>query len=279
MSIAVESAKISLMRIIDAHVHIYPDVIADKAIEGISKFYDGMIMQNSGKVCDLVETMRQSGIDKAVVCSVATSKKQVSRINDFMALQLQRKELHPLATLHPDMDRYEIIDEVARIKAMGLKGIKLHPDCQCFKLNGERGLRLFDAISDFDLPVLVHTGDKRFDYSHPKYMVEIARDYPDIRFIAAHFGGWSEWEDALRYKGLKNVWFDTSSTLYQLDGQIAKSVLFSLGIERFMFGTDYPMWNCSEEIERIYELDLGEKNNELVFHKNAERLFAIDPCE
>ena len=173
------------------------------------------------------------------------------------------------------MDKYEIKDEVLRIKALGLKGIKLHPDCQTFKLSGERGLKIFDALGDFDLPILVHTGDRRFDYSHPEYMIEVARDYPHLKFIAAHFGGWTEWEQALLYKGLKNVWFDTSSSLFQLDAQIAKTVIFGLGAEKFMFGTDFPMWQCDKEIERVLALDLGERNNELIFHKNAEDLFGI----
>lgn len=262
------------MKIIDTHVHIYPDAIADKAAESIGKFYN-IKMLGRGRIGDLLLSMHNNGVGKAVVCSVATAKHQVSRINDFMASQLSIEELHPLATMHPDMDKYEIKDEVLRIKALGLKGIKLHPDCQTFKLSGERGLKIFDALGDFDLPILVHTGDRRFDYSHPEYMIEVARDYPHLKFIAAHFGGWTEWEQALLYKGLKNVWFDTSSSLFQLDAQIAKTVIFGLGAEKFMFGTDFPMWQCDKEIERVLALDLGERNNELIFHKNAEDLFGI----
>lgn len=262
------------MKIIDTHVHIYPDAIADKAVESIGNFY-GIRMTGHGRISDVLDSMRKNGVSKAVVCSVATSKKQVCKINDFMASQLSTPEFHPLATLHPDMDRFEIRDEIARIKELGLKGVKLHPDCQAFRLNGERGLRLFDGVGDFDLPILVHTGDRRFDYSHPEYMIVIARDFPNLKFVAAHFGGWSEWEQALKYKGLKNVWFDTSSSLFQLDARIAKTVILGLGVEKFMFGTDFPMWQCDGEIERVLALDLGEKNNELVFHKNAENLFNI----
>lgn len=264
------------MRIIDTHVHIYPDVIADRAVEGIGRFY-GLSIRNHARICDLLDTMHKNGISKSVVCSVATSKNQVRKINDFMASQIEVPEFHPLATLHPDMERSEIADEVARIKQLGLKGIKLHPDFQSFKLTGEKGLKLFDALGDFDLPILVHTGDRRFDFSHPAYMVEVARDFPKLKFIAAHFGGWTEWEDALRYKGLKNVWFDTSSTLFQLDSDIAKSVIFGLGIDKFMFGTDFPIWQCDTEIQRVLALGLGDANNQLVFHKNAEKLFDINP--
>lgn len=262
------------MKIIDTHAHIYPDVIADKAVASIGRFYD-IEMDSHGKISDLADLSDKFGIEKIVVCSVATSAHQVCKINDFMAAQLEREKFHPLATLHPDMDKAQIVDEVARIKELGLKGIKLHPDCQAFKLNGERGLKLFDAIGDFDLPVLVHTGDKRYDFSHPEYMIEIARDYPQLTFVAAHFGGWSEWDKAMKYKGLKNVMFDTSSTLFMLDKQIAKAIILGLGADKFMFGTDFPMWSYETEIPRLLALDLGEENNEAVFYNNAKRLFGL----
>lgn len=262
------------MKIIDTHVHIYPDSIADKAVENIGKFY-GLKLEANGRISDLLNSMQKNGVYKSVVCSVATSARQVCKINDFMASQLAVKQFCPLATLHPDMERSQIVDEIARIKSLGLRGIKLHPDCQAFKLTGERGLKLFDALGDFELPILVHTGDRRFDFSHPDYMIEVARDFPKLKFIAAHFGGWTEWDNALKYKGLNNVWFDTSSSLFQFDPVIAKTIMLSLGIEKFMFGTDFPLWRCGEEIQRVLALDLGDANNEAVFHKNAEKLFNI----
>ncbi len=263
------------MKIIDTHVHIYPDAIAEKAMESISNFY-GLSVRNPCKISDLVSNMRQNGIEKSVVCSVATSKHQVCKINDFMASCKSNPLFHPLATLHPDMDRDEITCEIARIKELGLKGLKIHPDCQSFKLNGERGRKLFDALGDFELPILVHTGDRRFDFSHPEYMIDVARDYPHLTFVAAHFGGWTEWDQAMKYKGLKNVFFDTSSSLFRLDAHIAKTVIFGLGLDKFMFGTDFPMWKCTEEIERVLSLDLGEKNNEHIFSLNAKRVFKIE---
>jgi predicted TIM-barrel fold metal-dependent hydrolase len=262
------------MRIIDVHAHIYPDSIADKAVENIGRFY-GLPIEGHGKTSDLLETAKQFDVEKIVVCSVATSAKQVEHINDFMASQSSRSEFLPLATLHPDMEYQHIVDETARIKALGLHGIKLHPDFQAFKLCGEKGRKIFDAIGDFDMPILVHTGDKRLDFSHPEYMIEIARDYPRLTFIAAHMGGWSEWEQALKYKGLKNVMFDTSSSLAFLDKTVAKAVILGLGADKFMFGTDFPMWGYKTEIKRFLDLDLGEENNNMILFGNARKLYKL----
>lgn len=262
------------MKIIDTHAHIYPDSIADKAVKSIGDFYN-LPIQSHGRIAELLASAKQYDVEKIVVCSVATTPKQVEHINDFLAGQKIHSEFLPLGALHPDMEVSHIKDELARIKELGLYGIKLHPDFQRFKLCGEKGRRLFDAIGDFDLPILVHTGDKRLDFSHPEYMIEIARDYPKLTFIAAHMGGWSEWEQALKYKGLKNVMFDTSSSLAFLDKTVAKAVILGLGVDKFLFGTDFPMWEYKSEIERFYDLELGEENNKKILRENARKLFNL----
>ncbi|MCQ2409474.1 MAG: amidohydrolase family protein [Clostridia bacterium] len=262
------------MEIIDTHVHIYPDAIASKAVDHIGDFYK-IPMNCSGTVSELETKSSEFDVKKIVVCSVATAPKQVCSINDYMAKQLNNPLFVPIATLHPDMSIDEIKNEVSRIKALGLKGIKLHPDCQKFSLIEKRAYDLFDAIGDFDMPILVHTGDKRFDYSHPSYMIQVAKDFDNLTFIAAHFGGYSEWDDCFNYKGLKNVYFDTSSSLKFLEKEKAVKLINELGPERFMFGTDYPMWKYSDEIPRFLNLGLSDEINELIFSKNAEKLFKL----
>lgn len=262
------------MKIFDVHAHIYPTNIASRAVESIGKFY-GIEMSCDGTTKKLLEGANDFDVQKIAINSVATSAKQVQKINDYMASKKSEPKFVPLATLHPDMEKSEIIDEVARIKELGLYGLKLHPDCQGFKISGKKGRRLFETMGDFGMPILVHTGDKRHDFSHPEYMIEVAKDFPHLTFIAAHFGGWSEWEQAMKYKGLKNVMFDTSSSLAFLDSHIAKVVILGLGVEKFLYGTDFPMWSYETEIQRVLDLDLGEKNNELIFRKNAEKLFGV----
>ena len=36
-----------------------------------------------------------------------------------------------------------------------------------------------------------------------------------------------------------------------------------------MFGTDYPMWNAKEELERIAAVPLTDRERELIMGKNA----------
>jgi len=99
--------------------------------------------------------------------------------------------------------------------------------------------------------------------------------FPDLVCIGAHFGGYSEWDDAEDYPKSKNLYFDTSSSLDVLEPSHALALISHFGVEQFMFGTDYPMWTPSEEIEKVLKLGLSEEDNEKVFSKNFERLFGI----
>ena len=75
------------------------------------------------------------------------------------------------------------------------------------------------------------------------------------------------------YKGLDNVYFDTSSTLPFLDKTEAVKLLRNLGVERFFFGTDFPMWRPKDELERFLSLPLSEKEKQMILHENFEKVF------
>ena len=70
--------------IIDCHCHIYPDRIADKAVEGISKFYD-LPMSYNGRATSLIDEGEKIGVKHNIIFSVATTPKQVSSINSFIS--------------------------------------------------------------------------------------------------------------------------------------------------------------------------------------------------
>jgi len=266
------------MKIFDAHAHIFPDRLATKAAENILDFYKvkmADITDGIGTAAQLLSQARVYGVSKILICSVALNIRAVSSINDFMASKLVDKHFIPLGALHPDMETEHIKDEIARISELCLYGVKLHPDFQNFKLAGDKAHKIFDALQGFCKPILVHTGDKRMDNSHPRYMVEIAKDYPHLQFIAAHLGGWSQWEHAEEYSSVQNVMFDTSSTLSFLDEERAREIILGLGVRRFMFGTDYPMWQYNTEIDKVLKLGFSQAENELLFYENAAKLFGV----
>lgn len=262
--------------IFDSHAHIYPQKIAVKASASVGNFYSTG-MAGDGTVETLLSFGKEAGISKYVVHSVATSAHQVQSINRFILDSVrEHPEFIGFMTLYWDMTEQEIADEVDFCIKNGFKGVKLHPDFQHFAINSPEGQKMYNVVGD-RLPILFHTGDKRYNYSSPYFLAEMAKKYPKMRFIGAHFGGYSCWDQVVdAYKGCDNVWYDTSSTTgFFPDKDYLVQLIRTLGPEKFFFGCDYPMWNASKEVGRFLSLDLTEKEREAVFSGNLKNFLKL----
>ena len=50
----------------------------------------------------------------------------------------------------------------------------------------------------------------------------------------------------------------------------AVEIIRAYGVDRAIYGTDYPMWEPGEELERFFSLKLGDEMNEMILGKNFE---------
>ena len=75
-------------------------------------------------------------------------------------------------------------------------------------------LPVYEEAHRRGLPILFHTGDSRTDFSTPRRLMNVVEKIPEFTCIAAHLGGYSEWEDARRELSGTNVYIDTSSSLF-----------------------------------------------------------------
>jgi predicted TIM-barrel fold metal-dependent hydrolase len=227
----------------------------------------------------LTAHLKENGFSGAVICSVATVPAQVESINDFIAKSAAESHEYftGFCTLHPDMKADEIDGEINRAVSMGLKGVKLHPDFQEFNADGKRACKLFEVIGA-RLPVLLHAGDKRFDFSSPKRIAAVMERFPDITVIAAHLGGWDEWDDSLAYLARRfgqRLYVDTASSLYAISEQKAAEYINAFGEDNVMFGTDYPMWDVKEELEKFDKLGLSDSARAKILYENAHKLLNL----
>ncbi len=261
-------------KIIDAHCHIYPDKIAQKASDSTGNFYDIPSLLD-GKISTLLEKGATANIEHFIVQSVATTPKQVSSINNFIADSVANSngKFTGLGTLHPDSEDIEA--DFNEIINLGLKGVKLHPDIQRFKIDDYRMLKIYE-LCEGRLPILMHTGDSRYDYSNPNRMVPIMDIYKNLTVIGAHFGGWSIWEEATKkLSRYKNFYVDCSSSFYAITFEKAKELIMEYGTKKVLFGTDYPMWEPSIELEKFMQIDLTNSEREDILYNNAAKLFDI----
>ena len=96
------------MEIIDAHAHIYPEKIAEKATDAIGKFYDIKMETSVGTTDKLLEDGKKAGITGYIVHSCATKAQQVRSINEFIKSELDKhSEFIGFMTLHQDLTEEE----------------------------------------------------------------------------------------------------------------------------------------------------------------------------
>ena len=261
-------------KIIDAHTHVFPDKIAARVSENIGAFY-GLDWFSEASASALLRAGEEIGTCHYLVCSTATVVGQVEHINDFIGtMAREHPEFTALIALHPDYENYE--EELDRGIEMGLRGVKLHPDFQRFNIDEERLTPMYRAIAKRGLPLLIHMGDERYEHSRPCRLAQLMRAVPDLTVIAAHFGGYQRWEEALdTLPPSPNLWFDTSSSLGILSYDNAMRLMERFGVNKFMFGTDFPIWHPAEEVKKVEKLPLSEGDFELIFAENFKRLFKM----
>lgn len=254
------------MNIIDTHAHIFPPKISEKAVGSISDFYETP-MQHKGEAEALLESGKQIGVTKYLVFSTATTPKQVESINRFILSQVaEHEEFIGLGTMHRDFETFE--QELVFLKDNGINGIKLHPDFQKFDINDPKMYPIYDLLTQLNMFLLTHAGDYRYGFSHPEKILEIAKAFPKMDIIAAHFGGWSQWDIAKDCLKLSNVYFDTSSTMGFSGLDTAKKMLACYDSSHVFFGTDFPMWDHKKELENFLSLKLPDSLNEDILYNN-----------
>lgn len=265
----------TIIPVIDAHCHVFPDMIADKSKTAVGAFYD-LPMYTSGtaahlraereKIIAIGEQRFQ--IVRQLICSPAVVPKQTASINRFISQLVGEDDaLTGFGTLHPDnSDFAEVLDSFAE---HGLKGLKVHSDFQRFDIDEPAMYPVWEKTIALGMPVLFHMGDRKYDYSHPRRLRKLLGDMPDLLAVAAHMGGYSHWAEA--YDVLEpsdRLYFDISSTLQFIEGDMLRRFLDKFGAEHFFFGSDFPMWDPASELERLVSFGFDSDVLQMLLHDN-----------
>ena len=150
--------------------------------------------------------------------------------------------------------------------------------------------KVLDDLSEFnyDLPLLIHTGIQH--NQNPKYMIDFLKKYKGY-IILAHFARFCpEVIDII--KNSSNIFVDTSPAVYLFNNYISvqrKGGLFEkdginlpsslyykaiekFGIDKMIFGTDYPFSNRQSEIEILQNLKISATEYEKLASGNIRKI-------
>ena len=262
------------MHYFDFHTHAFTDSLAERALSELADT-SGITPATDGTISGLRRKMAENGIERAMLLPVATKPKQQTAINNWAA-EVMGDGLYCCGSVHPDAE--DALDEIERIKSLGLYGVKFHSEYQNFYPDEERMFPIYEKIADTGLLAVFHGGCDPYSEDEvratPERFARLCETFPKLTVVAAHLGGIMLWEDIEKHLAGKyeNLYMDVSVLSRYVDRDFLLRVIRRQGAEKVLFGSDCPWDEPANEIAMINQLPLTDEERELIFYRNAERL-------
>lgn len=291
--------------IVDTHCHLFTVQLFEEYVaahpDGAPRFRQALKERKFGRrgepLPDLpademaawyVARLREAGIAKALIVSTIPNSEYMRRF-----VRAAAGHIHALCNIDPTAPGAAELLE--REMAAGFRGVKLLPVNRCYRLSDPACRAFFEKAAELGAPMIVHygvtvdpNGDMR--YADPTDLSPVARDFPEITFVVAHFGaGYLDQLLKVAYQ-CGNVAVDSSGTNNWMDfmaypltlADVFSRVLMSLGPERVLFGTDsnstapYRSWIRYQQAATLEGLGVSEHDRDLILRANAVRVFGLD---
>lgn len=260
--------------IIDIHFH---PMLGSEPVMGSSSHTPGDYMHE----IEGLDVRKTGALVMASRANIQLTREQ----NDFV-LELGTKSkgrFYPVCSVHP-LDGQEALDEIDRVVSRGAKCLKLHPNTQDFDVSDPGVEETVRRAAEKGVPVLFDAYSP-FDADQPGKFVRLAMSVPDARLILAHAHG-PRFPDLLVYDILsrypwwrRNVWIDVSATGPLMSGSpFAEQFLWvmrKVGVDRLLFGSDYPLDKPKEAVHAIASLGFRPDELRRIFYQNASGLFGF----
>ena len=265
--------------IIDFHAHCFPDELAPRAMGQLSSTVGemGIAPSTDGTVDGLICQMRKIGVDRSVVCNIATNPHQMQKVNNFAMSLAKHEELFPLGSLNPYAENLEA--ELDRLMVAHITGIKIHPDYMKTDIDDPAFAQIFELCEAKKVFVVTHAGLDPISPSHmhctPDKIARVLNNFPKLKLVAAHMGGFYCEAEVLDCLCGKDVYIDTSLISHRPDRcPLIHSIFAHHDPHRLLFATDTPWTKGEEEIQAIRNAPLSQEVKDLIFSGNATALLS-----
>lgn len=299
--------------IVDGHIHTYPTAemgLRDLRALGAEESAAG----HNGSIEDVLAAMKEDNVSISVMQNwlpVASMKDAAlqklpfglkdyraaeKEIDATLADRLERRNIWTceVAKKHPNLVPFISIDPVMGSERMakeihdkvanhGAKGLKIEGGMQRFFPHDRRLWPAYEALQELDLPLLAHSGwspDSPTEFTEPKYFGEVLSHFPKLRLVLAHLGAPFYEQTKALAKSFPDVNFDCSYVINPEKTDLSNSELVSLfrevGVNRIIFGTDFPFGNRPKLLQRMFELELTDEEKRLLLSENAIRIYKLE---
>ncbi len=258
--------------IIDFHTHAFPDELAERAMAHLEK--EGNVKAHlDGRINSLIESMDRNGIEKSVICSIATRPAQFQSILQW-SKRIRTERIIPFPSIHPSDEEFK--ERLKIVRDEGFKGIKLHPYYQNFYIDDPSVFPLYEEIIKNNLIVVMHTGYDfafpRIRMADPEKILLVKERFPELKIVTTHLGSWDDWDNVERYLIGKEIYMEISFSLEFLTRERARQMILRHPEGYVLFGTDSPWTDQGRTLELLRSLGLPEKTERAILRENALRL-------
>ena len=244
----------------------------------------------SHSVARLRAAMAEAGVDYALVLTSYLVNDDRPSIRQVIEAIGDATDLGVVAGIsylnYKEKDLRELADD---LRAGRVKGLKLYPGYEPFYPHDKRLKVVYDLAEEFDVPVMIHSGDTfsakgKLKYAHPLEIDEVAVDHPNVKFVICHLGnpGLTNAMEVV-YKNA-NVFADISGLILgeftqafedYMNDEIEDVITYAGEPEKFLYGTDWPICSMRSYLEFVRRLEIKEADRHLLLYENARRLFKL----
>ena len=277
--------------IIDFHTHIFPSYFRDdRALffsdePAFEHIYGSPKSRLAGRE-ELLNNMDEEGVHKAVVFGFPWEKTDhFRRHNDYIMESVQRYPDRLVGFCTFSLMSPHASKEAERCLENGLSGVGELAVYQAgFSTKDISSLKdIMEICAQYDVPVLIHTNEPvghEYLGKSPmklKELYEFLQEYPSNRIVLAHWGGGLFFYALMKEvrEVLNNVWFDTAASPYLYAPDIYRVAGDTIGHEKVLFGTDYPLLKPKRYFNEMRSANLSAQAIKKITGENAARLLGI----
>lgn len=280
------------MRIVDAHVHIFPEEIGRNREAFLERdtWFRQLYSSPRARLAtadDLIDSMNAGGIDLAIACGFPWRDPALCRYhNDYMREAVERfpTRIAWLAIASPRSDAAAgMLEEAFRRGACGAG--ELNADAQGFELDRPEQLgALVEVCTSHNKPAMFHISEPvGHQYpgkgaSTPEKLLRFLAAFPQLRVVAAHWGGGLPFYELMPEvrETTVNVAYDSAASTYLYDHRVFETVAGLAGADRVLWASDYPVLKQAPLLRRANERPWPtETALSMVLGENAIRVYGL----